>query len=464
MKKILSLTLCLAFAIASMAQTVNLKFTGTDYQHDFVKLDSIIVTNLTRGWQEVLYYPDTTLTLTNNVGIVDNEHSAAIAQNMPNPFDGTTTVGLFLSHPEKVQLTVVDVTGKTFCQQHHKLDKGNHNFRITLSTPQTYLLHITVGKEQHTIKMINEGHAGNNSITYMGTDAAKGPSLQSSHPFVFGDFMEYVGFTTFNDEVSESARINIQQGSSQTHTLVFPISTVWDGTGLNPNDGNPCDTGATDYDGNTYTTLQLGTQCWLQQNLRTTHFSDGTPITITSNSFSESTPYCYCPNNDSAYVHGYGAYGYLYNWASVLHGANPTNATSSGLQGPCPNGWHIPSQAEWTILLNYVGNQQIYQCNSNNMSVAKALASTTGWQNSVSACNVGNDQEKNNRSGFCAYPARYADNQTICPVGYSAIFWSCTQTSYVFSYYFALKYNESTPVINTDHNHAYAYSIRCLKN
>lgn len=464
MKKILSLTLCLAFAIASMAQTVTLTFTGIDNQNNHVSLDSVVVTNLTRGWQEVLYYPDTTLILTNNVGIADNGHAASVAQNMPNPFNGTTTVGLFLSHPEKIQLTVVDMTGKTFCQQHHKLDKGNHNFRITLSTPQTYLLHITMGKEQHTIKMINEGHAGSNSITYMGTDAAKGPSLQSSHPFVFGDFMEYVGFTTFNDEAYESARINIQQGSSQTHTLVFPISTVWDGTGLNPNDGLPCATGVTDYDGNTYTTLQLGSQCWFQQNLRTTHYSDGTPITISSSNFSETIPYCYCPSNDTSYVHGHGAYGYLYNWAAVLHGAFPTNATPSGLQGPCPNGWHIPSQAEWTIFLNYVGNQPEYQCNDNNMSVEKALASTTGWQNSTVPCSVGNEQEKNNRSGFCAYPARYASPQTIFPVGLSAIFWSCTQVSSEYSSYFPLGYNESVPHINSDHNHAFAYSIRCLKN
>ena len=378
MKKILSLTLCLAFAIASMAQTVTLTFTGIDNQNNHVGLDSVVVTNLTRGWQEVLYYPDTTLILTNNVGIADNGHAASVAQNMPNPFNGTTTVGLFLSHPEKIQLTVVDMTGKTFCQQHHKLDKGNHNFRITLSTPQTYLLHITVGKEQHTIKMINEGHAGSNSITYMGTDAAKGPSLQSSHPFVFGDFMEYVGFTTFNDEVSESARINIQQGSSQTHTLVFPISTVWDGTGLNPNDGNTCAETpvVTDYDGNIYPTVQIGTQCWMRENLKTTHYSDGTSIPLGTTQYTQAQSYRYAPGND---INNVDYFGYYYNWPAIMKGASGNNNNPSNIQGICPNGWHLPSSAEWTVLTDYVESQSVYLCNNTTTNISKSLSTAKDW-------------------------------------------------------------------------------------
>lgn len=461
MKKILSLTLCLAFAIASMAQTVTLTFTGIDNQNNHVSLDSIVVTNLTRGWQEVLYYPDTTLILTNNVGIADNGHAASVAQNMPNPFDGTTNVGLFLSHPEKIQLTVVDMTGKTFCQQHHKLDKGNHNFRITLSTPQTYLLHITVGKEQHTIKMINEGHAGSNSITYMGTDAAKGPSLQSSHPFVFGDFMEYVGFTTFNDEVYESARINIQQGSSQTHTLVFPISTVWDGTGLNPNDGNTCAETpvVTDYDGNIYTTVQIGTQCWMRENLKTTHYSDGTSIPLGTTQYTQAQSYRYAPGNDTNNV---DYFGYYYNWPAIMKGASGNNNNPSNIQGICPNGWHLPSSAEWTVLTDYVESQSVYLCNNTTTNISKSLSTAKDWLQSDNNCATGNAQGTNNATGFSAKPAG-GYSGTYNSFGNGCCFWTCTPNSYGYAVGRSWYYNLST-VATTSNGTNNGRSVRCLKN
>lgn len=461
MKKILSLTLCLAFAIASMAQTVTLTFTGTDNQNNHVSLDSVVVTNLTRGWQEVLYYPDTTLILTNNVGIADNGHAASVAQNMPNPFNGTTTVGLFLSHPEKIQLTVVDMTGKTFCQQHHKLDKGNHNFRITLSTPQTYLLHITMGKEQHTIKMINEGHAGSNSITYMGTDAAKGPSLQSSHPFVFGDFMEYVGFTTFNDEVSESARINIQQGSSQTHTLVFPISTVWDGTGLNPNDGNTCAETpvVTDYDGNIYATVQIGTQCWMRENLKTTHYSDGTSIPLGTTQLTQSQSYRYAPGND---INNVDYFGYYYNWPAIMKGTSGNNNNPSNIQGICPNGWHLPSSAEWTVLTDYVESQSVYLCNNTTTNISKSLSTAKDWLQSDNNCATGNAQGTNNATGFSAKPAG-GYSGTYNSFGNGCCFWTCTPDSYSHAVGRSWYYNLST-VATTSNGTNNGRSVRCLKN
>lgn len=461
MKKILSLTLVIAFAIASMAQTVTLTFTGIDNQNNHVSLDSVVVTNLTRGWQEVLYYPDTTLILTNNVGIADNGHAASVAQNMPNPFDGTTNVGLFMNNPEKIRLTIVDMTGRIICQQSHKLDKGHHNFSITLSTPQTYLLHITVGKEQHTIKMINEGHAGNNSITYMGTDAAKGPSLQSSHPFVFGDFMEYVGFTTFNDEVSESARINIQQGSSQTHTLVFPISTVWDGTGLNPNDGNTCAETpvVTDYDGNIYTTVQIGTQCWMRENLKTTHYSDGTSIPLGTTQYTQAQSYRYAPGND---INNVDYFGYYYNWPAIMKGASGNNNNPSNIQGICPNGWHLPSSAEWTVLTDYVENQSVYMCNNTTTNISKSLSTAKDWLQSDNNCATGNAQGTNNATGFSAKPAG-GYSGTYNSFGNGCCFWTCTPNSYDYAVGRSWYYNLST-VATTSNGTNNGRSVRCLKD
>ena len=84
----------------------------------------------------------------------------------------------------------------------------------------------------------------------------------------------------------------------------------------------------TDYDNNIYPTLQLGTQCWMKENLRTTHYSNGDAITLGS-STNSSTSYRYYPNND---VNNVSTYGYLYNWPAVMHGAVSSTANSSGVQ------------------------------------------------------------------------------------------------------------------------------------
>ncbi|MBR4535035.1 MAG: hypothetical protein IKO62_00075 [Bacteroidales bacterium] len=111
-----------------------------------------------------------------------------------------------------------------------------------------------------------------------------------------------------------------------------------------------CPSTVTDYDGNIYYTVQIGSQCWMKQNLRTTHYANGASIALGS-STSTTTAYRYYPNNNSSNV---STYGYLYNWPAVMHGASSSSSNPSGVQCICPNGWHVPSDAEWVQLTNYV--------------------------------------------------------------------------------------------------------------
>ena len=102
-----------------------------------------------------------------------------------------------------------------------------------------------------------------------------------------------------------------------------------------------CGSTLTDIDGNEYGTLLLGSQCWMQQNLRTTHFADGTEIPVGGlNNHSGARRYAPNSNLDT--------YGYLYNWDAALNGSASSSANPSGVQGVCPDGWHLPSDAEWT--------------------------------------------------------------------------------------------------------------------
>ena len=179
-----------------------------------------------------------------------------------------------------------------------------------------------------------------------------------------------------------------------------------------------------DYDSNTYNTVQLGSKCWMAENLRTTHYSNGLPIELGSYS-DGSVPYRYYPNNNSANVENYG---YLYNWAAVMHGAASSDANPSKVQGVCPKGWHVPSSAEWTELTTYVSGQSQYLCDNNTANIAKALASTTGWNTNSTTCAVGNNPSVNNATGFGAMPAGDRHyNWGFENFGNNAIFWSATE-------------------------------------
>jgi uncharacterized protein (TIGR02145 family) len=100
-----------------------------------------------------------------------------------------------------------------------------------------------------------------------------------------------------------------------------------------------------DKDGNTYKTIRIGTQTWMAQNLKTTKYNDGTFIPVVSDATSWnslSTPACCWQNNDPVRK---VTYGVLYNWYTVRTGKL------------CPSGWHVPSDAEWTTLTDYLGGE-----------------------------------------------------------------------------------------------------------
>ena len=129
------------FCTCAHAQTLTVKFTGRDQtgQH-YVKLDHVKTFNLDQLWEEVLYFPDTTLVL-GGVGIIDYDNSATsqLEQNAPNPFDGTTNFTLYLREGADVLLEIFDLMGKSVVNQHYTdLSAGAHLFSANLTNPQVY--------------------------------------------------------------------------------------------------------------------------------------------------------------------------------------------------------------------------------------------------------------------------------------------------------------------------------------
>ena len=219
----------------------------------------------------------------------------------------------------------------------------------------------------------------------------------------------------------------------------------------------------TDFDGNEYHPLQLGSQCWLKENMHTTHYADGTAINLGTSSSTTTKYRCY-PNGDANNVE---TYGYLYNWAAAMNGEMSSYDEPSGIQGVCPSGWHVPSSAEWNTLKEYVRSQSVFCCHNKSSYIAKALASPTGWTTNTSSsasdlCSVGYNPENNNMTGFSAVPAgSFTSNYNYFSL-YS-IFWSTTQLSFdkaVVDEVFC--YDADIPVRTWDTK--YFCSVRCLKN
>ena len=234
-------------------------------------------------------------------------------------------------------------------------------------------------------------------------------------------------------------------------------------------DGQPCPNAATltDIDGNTYNTVQIGNQCWMKENLRTTRYANGAGITLTLEGLvSYTTAYRYYPDNNSSNV---STYGYLYNWKAVMGNSSSSNSNPSGVQGICPTGWHVPSGAEWTQLTDYVSSQGPYICNANHQTtIAKALASTdTNWCSSSANCAVGNNPSANNATGFSALPAGYYDGTTS--LGSCALFSSTTESGSTSVFVYALYcYASNVGGVNVGGNASvqknFGVSVRCLKD
>lgn len=436
----------------SLAQTT-LDFVGEDANGQPVQLDSVRVSNITRGWTEVLPASDLVLTMT-NTGIDNLMMRSVLSQNVPNPFDGVTNVTIQLPKSVLVNMTVYTLSGQQVTAFRGKFDAGQHTFRIRLSKPQTYMLRVQSETVNGSIKMVNTGNAGLDRIEIVGEgnqnhDLEKSEKGNTNEMFVIGDSMSFVGYSTIGGVPLTSLPVVLSVESSQTIVLQF--------TGSGP---FVCGTQVFDYDNNVYNTIEIGSQCWLKENLRTTHYADGTSITLGSGG-SSTTPYYYDYSVQSVPLTDQG---YLYNWPAVMHGDSSSNAIPSGVQGVCPNGWHLPSRAEWDQLASYVGSQSQYVCSGDTNYIAKSLATTYGWSTSSNySCAPGNNQSLNNATGFSAYPAGYTKGADMRFFSKETYFWSSTKYNDTQAWCRQLAYGYQN--FNYFYNACYdGFSVRCLKD
>lgn len=222
-----------------------------------------------------------------------------------------------------------------------------------------------------------------------------------------------------------------------------------------------------DYEGHWYGAVIIGDQVWLAENLKTTHYTDGTEIEYSSTGSSK-IPYYSYPNDDSNNV---DTYGLLYNYSAAVKYNQTANTIDDGnitskIKGIAPIGWHIPSTTELQELRAYLGQQERY--NSETNSIAKSVASVLYWLDSQSFLSPGKNKETNNASGFNAIPTGSTrPGGSVINFNTKAAFWSSTG-SFDSRYGIADSiefYNTSTNIgLVTNISAAFRLSIRCISD
>lgn len=209
----------------------------------------------------------------------------------------------------------------------------------------------------------------------------------------------------------------------------------------------------TDIDGHVYHTVKIGSQTWMVENLKTTRLNDGTEIPLVDEDsiWTFRTTPCFC------FYHSTGTnrntYGALYNWYTVNTGKL------------APIGWHVPSDAEWAVLENYlIANRYNYDGTSSKNLIAKSLASKSVWISSTNKGAIGNDLSKNNTTGFAALPGGFRNiDGTFYNMEIEGYWWSSTQNHGGMAWYRQLNYSTSN-VDKGMYEMQLGFSVRCIQN
>ena len=217
-----------------------------------------------------------------------------------------------------------------------------------------------------------------------------------------------------------------------------------------------------DIDGNFYNTVLIGTQCWTKENLKVTKYHDNTLISLNASGGSTGFSGTWAVTSGAYAIYGNqsstGAnatnYGFLYNWYA---------ATDS--RKLCPAGWHVPTDAEWTIMIQTLDPSQLVT--SGNVSTFTGAQSATAGTLMKKNVALWRFNPGTNTSGFSAIPGgtRYSDGRFI-GIGDDTYFWSATTENSNPSYAWSRSLNDFNGRVtrNAGTIKSFGASVRCLRD
>jgi uncharacterized protein (TIGR02145 family) len=231
-------------------------------------------------------------------------------------------------------------------------------------------------------------------------------------------------------------------------------------------------------DDNEYKTVQIGNQCWMTENLKYL------PTVVGVSAGSETTPYYYVNGyngtdvNAAKATENYNNYGVLYNWPAAMNEAESSEENPSGVQGACPAGWHLPSDDEWTELVDYIVSQGYPNEYYNPNGAANALKSCRQVDSPLGDnCDTIDHPRWNSHDthygtdifGFKALPGGFRHHELsknlrfFDGIGASSFWWSATQYDAINAHP-SIIYSIYGDVTNSYLFKHDGFSVRCVKD
>ncbi len=427
-----SLILVFAFLFAiflSSSQNYQITFAASGSSSS---VDNVLVENLTQGHSITLNGTDI-LQLSQSVGIETLNGSSQSFKIYPNPMGSECFVSFDLLVSDWVTVELYNMGGSKIAQTSTLLSQGQHRFSLSGINSGIYTLKMSCKSFSASGKLISHGSSSNQvAIKHVSTSSLSQKIEETNHharlnksaadnnvamQYNSGDVLKFTG----------------QSGNYRTVVVLNPVVS-----GILTFMFTPC----IDKDNNAYAIVFYGTQAWMAENLKTTKYDNGDLIGTTNPATADISAMA-TPKYQWAYggIDGHAdIYGRLYTWFTVTDSRNV-----------CPSGWHIPSDAEWTVLTDSWGGLET------SGGVLKETG-TVHWNNP----NIG----ANNHSGFTALPAGYRHQDgTFGLMRSSAYFWtSDTGTSAAYGY---TRYIQAGSQVTTRYgiqSKKLGLSVRCVKD
>lgn len=284
------------------------------------------------------------------------------------------------------------------------------------------------GTAERVLTIETDGAVGGDALVYNATTGMFEPSQISSSGSVEWENIENkpegenIGDILYWDG---NAWQNLAKGNNGQYLSVVDGNLIWVYV-------NNKQIGTVMHHGYTYKTIGIGTQVWMAENLRYL------PTVAGPDEVSYILPYYYVYDydginvNDAKATSNYEAYGVLYNWTAA--------------QTACPTGWHLPTDAEWTELIDFVGGAA---------NAGEFLKSQSSWDNNGN----GTDQY-----GFTALPGGYRNsNGSFGYIGSYGCWWSATESGTNNAWHRSMHY-VSNSVGRADLGREVGCSVRCVRD
>lgn len=404
MKKSLSIIILLfLFICQGNSQDFEVGFSGGE-----AVIDSVIATNLSTR-ESVKIPGGASLVLRNSATGIKTFYSDE--EGLTVVYPGNENVAILnyqTKEAGKVNVQFYEINGRIRAQNRFQVTSGINQIKVSAKNQGIYLVKIQDGTNTYTDKMVLKGR-GNDHIDYMGNsglESFNGHEKSLVEPpyvllFSEGDIISYAFYSgIWKTIINEAAGISAE---------IIP-------------EFYEC----VDNGGKSYGAVKIGKQVWMAENLA---YDTGSG--------------CWAYEDQDSNIVNYGR---LYTWEVAMDGAASNNSFPGKVQGICPEGWHLPSHAEWDTLGHYVRSLFLnlypdktdhYAPLGNDLKgVGTHLKTTVGWAKNGNMDGNGTDD-----FGFSGRPGGYTGNGFFDAEGKTGLWWSSTESSSTYAWYMSLHFD-----------------------